>query len=147
MTAASCSGQERLNAISDLGRASQDVGLPKAEDVPARRAEFRVVLPISLYVPLDLGGPVSGVVAAREPLEAVFKVASVPEVSIAKDRDPMSREDDVWAPRQSRDVEAIPESPPPEFTPKDELAARVRLCTGTSRCVRSAARGRTQPVE
>ena len=142
MSVAARGGQELLDVISDPGRLTQHFGLPKAEDAPARRAERRGILTIPRDVPLDLGGPVSRVVAAGDPLETVRQVASVPEVAIAEDHEPRSQKHDVGAPWQPRDVKTIAEAPAPKLTAKGEFAARVRLGTGTSRCFRGAPRSR-----
>lgn len=147
MSLASPGGQELLNTICDLGCLAQHFGLPKAQDVPACCAERGGVLTIPLDVPLDFGGPVSTVVTARELLEAMLEVASVPEVAIAKDHETMSLEHDIGTPRQLRDVETVAEPTAPKLAPKGALAARVRLRTGSSCCFRSALRGRTQSVE
>lgn len=93
-----------IDTVSDLGRLAQHFGLPEAKDVPAGCTERQGILTIPLDVPFDLGCPVIRVVAARELLEAMIEVATVPEVAIAEDHEAMFWEHDVRAARQPRNV-------------------------------------------
>src|SRR5262245_22119453 len=88
---------------------------------------------VPIDVPPDLRGPVSGVMAAGELLEAVIKVASVPEIAVAEDYKAMPGEYDVRATRQPGNVEAVAVAATPELTPQGKLAARIRFGAGASR--------------
>ena len=71
---------------------------------------------IARDVRLDLGDPVWRVVPGSQLGEPRGEVSSVPEVPVAKHRDALANEDDVWPPRERRNIHAVPETVLPKGT-------------------------------
>ena len=90
--------------IGSMARSAQHVCLPDAHYCPACGFEGTVVFAIARHVSSHLRDPVRRVVASAELRQAVFQIASVPEVSIAEDHDTMPGKYDIRATGQPGNV-------------------------------------------
>src|SRR5206468_1076898 len=79
--------QQRFNASAELA-------LPDDPAPPPQRLQLGARLPVAADVPVDLGRPVV-IVSRRHPRS--LTTVPVPEASVHKDREPVTREDQVGA--------------------------------------------------
>jgi len=113
------------DAVGNLGRPTQDVCFPKAQNNPVGRREGRRVPAIALDISLHLLDPVSRVVPSCEFRKACLEVPAVPEIAVAEDEELVLGEDDVGSTRETGSVQAIAETAPPQLTTENKLAASV----------------------
>lgn len=114
----------------------KDVRFPETQNAPTPPLELSRLQSISLRVPADFGYPVGRVVPFGQLRQALFEIASVPEISVAEDDQSLLREDEVRTAGKGITVQPISKAHLPEGMPQEQFALRIRLdarasCSGT----------------
>lgn len=126
-----------LNYVEDLARSTtrimSDIALPEAQHEPAATCQLGVLPRITGNVRLDLRCPIRGVVASTQLGQALYEIATMPEVAIAKDRHTFTGKDDVRAPSQHLYMDAIAKTTRPKRPAQRKLGFGVALLARTTR--------------
>lgn len=115
---------------------------PNPHDQPAGVLEEGLISPVASAIRIKLGAPPLSI---RLWIYRVLRTA-VPKATVHKHRNHRSRKCNVRASRQSPDIHAIPESPPLQFAPQQQLRTgpgsgepRHEAPHGRARCLRLGA--------
>ena len=89
---------------------SEDVRLPVPKDFPTKHPQSATLLGIPTNVVRDFREPVFRICSASQQVCESCPIMPVPKVPIAKDGEPGTPEDEIWFPRELRDVSTASDS-------------------------------------
>ena len=88
-------------------RCGENLALPESQDKPTCGRELACAFSIALNVPFDLRDPIRSVVTGDEPAHALLEVTTVPEITVAKDRNALTPKDNIRTAYQVYGVEPV----------------------------------------